>query len=78
MSKEKKKKDIEVKKKGKAEVIFNEVPEFLCEPAKTKEEAIALIEKGFSYECEIDGVKLFKKVKTNSGPGECKSGPGEI
>ena len=30
---------------------------------KTIQEAKALIEKGFSYECEIDGVKLFKKIK---------------
>jgi hypothetical protein len=47
-----------------AEVIFsNEKPEYICEPATTVEEAKDLIEKGFSYECEIDGVKLFKKIK---------------
>ena len=46
-----------------AKVLFNEVPEFLCEPAKTMEEAKSLIEKGFSYEFEIDGIKLFKKIK---------------
>ena len=62
----------------RAEAIFNQIPEYVCEPAKKQEEAKALIEKGYSYECEIDGVSLFKKVKTNSNPGESKSGPGEI
>ncbi len=47
-----------------AEIIFSkETPEYICQPAKTVEEAQRLIEKGFRYECEIDGVKLFKKVK---------------
>jgi hypothetical protein len=47
-----------------AEVIFSkETPEYICEPARTVKEAKALIEKGFSYECEIDGVKLFKQIK---------------
>jgi hypothetical protein len=45
---------------------------------RTPEEAKSLIEKGFSYECTIDSVPLFKKVKTNSDPGECKSGPREV
>ena len=47
-----------------AEVIFSKEDfEYTYEPARTVEEAKALIEKGFSYECEIDGVKLFKKIK---------------
>ena len=35
----------------------------MYEPATTVEEAKALIEAGFSYECEVDGIKLFKKIK---------------
>jgi hypothetical protein len=47
-----------------AEVIFSkEDHEFMCEPATTVEEAKALIEAGFSYECEDDDSKLFKKIK---------------
>jgi len=47
-----------------AEVIFSkETPEYICQPATTVKEAKELIEKGYSYECEIDGVQLFKKIK---------------
>ena len=47
-----------------AEVIFSkEDREFMCEPVTTVKEAKALIESAFSYKCEIDGVKLFKKLK---------------
>jgi integrase len=37
--------------------------EFVCRVAKTISEATALIESGFSYVCEMEGVKLFKKRK---------------
>jgi integrase len=47
-----------------AEVIFNkEDHEFICEPATTVEEAKALIEAGFTFEHEINGISLFKKLK---------------
>jgi len=47
-----------------AEVIFsNEKPECICQPATTVEEAKKLIEKWFSFECEMNSVKLFKKIK---------------
>ena len=35
--------------------------EFICKTAKTVQEAAQLIEAGFEYVCEIDGVKLFRK-----------------
>jgi hypothetical protein len=37
--------------------------EYYSTEAKTKEEAKQLIETGYSYETEIDGVQLFKKPK---------------
>jgi hypothetical protein len=37
--------------------------EWACKTAKTIEEAKALIESGFEYITEVDGVKLFKKRK---------------
>jgi integrase len=43
-------------------VVFNE-GEFTCATAKTVQEATALIENGFEYITEIDGVKLFRKPK---------------
>ena len=47
-----------------AEVIFNEVSDqFTARVAKTVEEACALVEAGFDYVCEVDGVKLFRKRK---------------
>jgi len=36
---------------------------YVCKAAKTVEEATSLIEKGFEYVTEIDGVKLFRKLK---------------
>jgi len=46
------------------EAIFKEESdEFICKAAGTVEEARPLIEAGFTYECEFDGVKLFKKRK---------------
>ena len=43
-------------------ICFNE-GEFHCTTANTVEDAKALIEEGFSYVCEVDGVKLFRKPK---------------
>ena len=37
--------------------------EYICKAAKTVEQAAELIEAGFEYVCEIDGVKLFRKRK---------------
>jgi len=37
--------------------------EYICKVAKTVEQAAELIEAGFEYVCEIDGVKLFRKRK---------------
>jgi hypothetical protein len=37
--------------------------EWVCSVAKTVEEAKALIESGFEYVTEVDGVKLFRKRK---------------
>jgi hypothetical protein len=37
--------------------------EFYCATAKDVNEAKALIERGFEYVTEIDGVKLFRKRK---------------
>jgi hypothetical protein len=41
-------------------------------------EAKEQIEKGFNYECEIEGFKLQENKIIQNDPGECKSGPGEI
>ncbi|RJS84433.1 hypothetical protein CW706_04090 [Candidatus Bathyarchaeota archaeon] len=46
------------------EAIFKrENDEFICKTAKTVVEAKMLIEAGFEYVCEFDGVKLFGKRK---------------
>jgi hypothetical protein len=37
--------------------------EFACKVAENVEEAKALIESGFEYVTEVDGVKLFRKRK---------------
>ena len=37
--------------------------EFVCKVAKTVDQASKLIEAGFEYVCEIDGIKLFRKRK---------------
>ncbi|MBS7616181.1 site-specific integrase [Candidatus Bathyarchaeota archaeon] len=46
-----------------AETIFKELEEYICKTAKTLEEAAKLIEAGFEYVTDIDGVKLFRKHK---------------
>lgn len=38
-----------------------ESDEYVCKIAKTVEEARALVENGFGYVTEVDGVKLFRK-----------------
>jgi hypothetical protein len=44
-------------------VSFNDESEFHSATAKTVEEAKLLIEQGFEYVTEMDGVKLFRKRK---------------
>jgi len=46
------------------EAIFKENnDEFVCKTAHSVEEAKALVEVGFEYVCDIEGVKLFRKRK---------------
>lgn len=40
-----------------------ESDEYVCKVAKTVDEASQLIESGFDYVTEVDGVKLFRKRK---------------
>ena len=44
-------------------LTMSEKTEYICKTAKTVEEAKTLIEAGFEYVTEIDGVKLFRKPK---------------
>jgi hypothetical protein len=44
-------------------VQFSEEDEFHSATAKTVDEAAKLIEQGFDYICDVDGVKLFRKRK---------------
>ena len=37
--------------------------EYVSKVAKTVEEACQLVEAGFEYVCEMDGVKIFRKRK---------------
>ena len=37
--------------------------EYVCKVAKTIEEATELVESGFEYITEMDGLKLFRKRK---------------
>jgi integrase len=46
-----------------ANAVSNLEDEFACKVAKTLEDAKALIESGFEYVTELDGVKLFRKRK---------------
>ena len=46
------------------EALFkNQNEEFVCKMANTVREVKALIEAGFEYVCEVDGVKAFRKRK---------------
>jgi len=44
-------------------VSFSESEEFFSAAAQTVAEAAKLIEQGFDYICDVDGVKLFRKRK---------------
>ena len=44
-------------------VKFNEQEEYICKAAKTTDEAKELIESGFEYICDMEGIKLFRKRK---------------
>jgi integrase len=44
-------------------VSFNETEEFYSAAAKTLGEASKLIEEGFDFVCDIDGIKMFRKRK---------------
>ncbi len=44
-------------------VNFNENEEFYSATAKAVDEAAKLIEQGFDFVCDLDGVKLFRKRK---------------
>ena len=35
----------------------------MCKVAKTVKEAKELVERGFEYVCEVEGVQLFRKRK---------------
>lgn len=37
--------------------------DFICKVAKDAKEAMMLIEEGFMFVCEMEGVKLFRKAK---------------
>ena len=46
------------------ESIFKEnVDEYICKAAKTIQEASEYIEQGFTYVCDVEDAKLFKKPK---------------
>lgn len=46
------------------EALFTgEHEEFICKTAKNVDEAEIIIELGFDYVCEIEGIKLFRKRK---------------
>jgi len=44
-------------------IHYNEEEEYTCKTAKTIQDATQLIENGFEYITEIDGLKLFRKRK---------------
>jgi len=46
-----------------AKSLIDYPDDFTCQTAKSVEEAAKLIETGFDYVCEVDGVKLFRKRK---------------
>ncbi|MEM3578084.1 MAG: hypothetical protein QXX51_06505 [Candidatus Bathyarchaeia archaeon] len=45
------------------QLIPSNEDDFICKAATTIEEAEQLIEAGFEYVCDIEGVKLFRKRK---------------
>ena len=46
-----------------AKALTNDAEDYICKTAKTVEEARKLIEAGFEYVTEFEGVKLFRKRK---------------
>ena len=42
---------------------LNEEDEYTCKVAQTVEQATTLVENGFQYVTEMDGLKLFRKRK---------------
>ena len=46
-----------------AQGLMNSSEDYACKAAKSIEEATTLIEAGFDYVTEMDGVKLFRKRK---------------
>ena len=44
-------------------VHFDSPDDYVCKVAKTDEEIGALIELGFQYFCENNGLKFFRKPK---------------
>lgn len=44
-------------------VDFKEEDQFICKAVSTADEAVKLIEAGFTFETMISGVSLFKKRK---------------
>jgi hypothetical protein len=37
--------------------------DFICKDAKDAKEAMILVEEGFMFVCNMEGVKLFRKPK---------------
>ena len=46
-----------------AQGLINTSDDYLCKIAKNINEAMQLVEQGFEYVTEMEGVKLFKKRK---------------
>ena len=46
-----------------AKSLIDYPDDYICQTARTVEEAKKLIEEGFDYITEIDGIKLFRKRK---------------
>jgi hypothetical protein len=44
-------------------VISRKMYDFMCKVANNLDEAVKLVESGFEYVTEMDGVKLFRKRK---------------
>jgi hypothetical protein len=44
-------------------VTFEAADAYICKVAETKEEISELIEAGFEYICENNGLKFFRKPK---------------
>jgi len=46
-----------------ANAIIQQQDEYICKVAKNLEEATSLIESGFDYVTEMEGIKIFRKRK---------------